>query len=392
MDTRILLINTRELCYFSASFFLAKIGEALEHAGASVYELDLTDGNDFSVLEHLKVEEFTAILDINSKLPRLIADDGARWLESQQALFFNYILDHPLYHHPGLNVPLRRYHAIGLDAHHCRYMKKQYPHLAGVHELSLAGTKALHPIPYSQREMEMLFAGTYLSPSQLEQECRIILQNQGADFARLLGDVCDAWQPYEQPLEDAVWQILVEKGERANHYGVDSFAKLMNLLYPVDRMRRNQIRLRVLEKIAISGAPFSVMGEGWEQSSLTKYKNVTLYKPVPMTQTIEVFGNTKILLDIEPLFLSGIHDRAASALANGCLCVSNMSRDWHEGVLADAAIFFHGEDVETALQEIANKSVINKEQMANKGYQVYEQMCTWDLHAKKLLEMIDGAH
>lgn len=48
---KILLITTRSICYYSASFFLERIKDALERHGFSVTYLDLSGyANDFSRL------------------------------------------------------------------------------------------------------------------------------------------------------------------------------------------------------------------------------------------------------------------------------------------------------------------------------------------------------
>ena len=114
------MAGTRELCYFSGSFFLNRIQEEAEKNGIETVRLDFPgEEADFSALSEQIGKPFDAILDINSRLPYLVDEKGERILNLMDAPFFNYIVDHPLYHHPGLVFPIRRYHAIGIDRQHC---------------------------------------------------------------------------------------------------------------------------------------------------------------------------------------------------------------------------------------------------------------------------------
>ena len=78
----VLIPHTRELCYFSGSFFLDRIGEVLETKGYRTEHLylsggtsaGLSDGADFAALEDCIGKEYAFVLDINSKLPYLELD------------------------------------------------------------------------------------------------------------------------------------------------------------------------------------------------------------------------------------------------------------------------------------------------------------------------------
>lgn len=96
-----------------------------------------------AVLERYIGKEYAAVIDFNSKLPRLMCDDATYYLDTIQAPFFNYILDNPLYHHATLQCPLQRYHVLLVDEEHAAYVRKHYPHIQGTHMLSLGAMKRL---------------------------------------------------------------------------------------------------------------------------------------------------------------------------------------------------------------------------------------------------------
>ena len=159
MTNKILLFTTRQLCYHSAGFFAAQLADALENAG---YQCELCEipedgiaGEMYeqavpakdtageispqaaAVLERYIGKEYAAVIDFNSKLPRLMCDEDTYYLDTIQAPFFNYILDNPLYHHATLQCPLQRYHVLLVDEEHAAYVRQHYPHIQGTHILSL---------------------------------------------------------------------------------------------------------------------------------------------------------------------------------------------------------------------------------------------------------------
>ena len=70
---KILLISSRELCYFSGSFFLDCIQKELEKL-CDVERVEFSETNLDALQACLDSDDYDAILDINSKLPYLILD------------------------------------------------------------------------------------------------------------------------------------------------------------------------------------------------------------------------------------------------------------------------------------------------------------------------------
>ena len=58
--------------------------------------------------------------------------------------FFDYILDHPLFHYQGLSSGVKNLHAIVLDEAQQKYVEKYYEKVASVHMLPLGATRAVY--------------------------------------------------------------------------------------------------------------------------------------------------------------------------------------------------------------------------------------------------------
>ena len=141
------------IAYDSTRFFSSCLGKALENAGIEVSWFDF-QRQTMKDLEALCGQSFDAVIDYNSKLPGAVLDDGTPFLNHIQAPFYNYILDHPVYHHANLSVLLENYHVICIDDDHNKYISKWYPHIKSVHTLSVGAAKAENAV---KSELQTLY-------------------------------------------------------------------------------------------------------------------------------------------------------------------------------------------------------------------------------------------
>lgn len=387
---KVLLISSRELCYFSGSFFLDRIQEELEKI-CDVERVEFSETN-LDALQACLEKRYDAVLDINSKLPYLVMDDGSRFLNQLQAPFYNYILDHPLYHHPGLVFPLKDYHAIAIDKRHQAYMKQYYPHLKTVEYLPLGGTADLHPVDYKDRRIDLLFAGTYLDRKMVERE----LQGRGQvntpwqggvgrfgeqDIYEISMELISKWNPDEETMEEALSSLISTEGD-------SEFRELMNRLYAVDRYMRNEIRTDILVTIAEAGLPLTVLGEGWENTKLALFDNVKLLPGCPMEESFRYMADSKMVLDINPLFHDGLHDRVSSAWANGAVCVTNMNPDAVPEELRDCTLFYKRCCMDELLQSLGSLSEERLLEMSRKSKIYASTYGSWSHIARRLYEIM----
>ena len=398
---KILIASTKELCYFSGSFFLDRIQETLERKNVEIVRLDFDENEaDYSLLEGEIGKTYDAVLDINSRLPYLIDETGSRILNQIDAPFINYILDHPLYHHPGLCFPIHRQFCLGIDKYHAAYMKRFYPHVVSVGYLPMAGTKALEELPFDKRKNEILFTGTYLPDEELDEKI-LALRNQINDATyQLAMDLWDAWQDTTRPIEDCLMELLqgycgsrklsdVEKYIQ-DHYKISGFAELLNHMFLVDQKKRNQKRERVLSAVSKGSIPLTVVGEGWEHSSISENANIRFLPARPMASTLLLMGRYRFVLDSNPLFACGLHDRVTSAMINGAVCLTDMSPKFDEELRDGERLMFYDERyVDALLFRLENLPEEAAEQIAKEGRKLAERKYSWDAHGDALIRFIE---
>lgn len=385
---KILIIHTRSLCYFSAGFFLDRMEEALENLGNEVIRLDMNDEDEtFETMDSLNVSNIDAVFDINSKLPYIVNENGDFWLDTLKAPFFNYILDHPLYHHRGLIIPIKNYHAICIDRYHCSYIDRFYKHIKTITYLPVAGSESVTDIPFEKRSDEVLFCGTHFMKKQLEGELSYLFDAYGNTYKHMIYDLMDCHKPYEEPLEECLSDYLRYNKKSIEDFPfVSSFAELMNLIFPVDRLIRNDIRERILFEFA-NAAPLVIMGDGWEETNPAK-AGAIIKESQFYGIGIEQNSRYKYVLDINPAFLSGFHDRSANGLANGACVISNLSPDEKESPKDGRdIIFYKGDRVDIAIEKL-EKYKDKAEEIGRNGKSWLNKNLSWQTNAMRLQKLI----
>lgn len=176
---KILIFCTRSLCYFSGEFFARDLAEIFQNKGDHVETVLLPDEpgstassrdlSQFGILETYIGKKYDAVIDFNSFLPYLSDDDGTPILDEIDAPFYNYLLDHPLYHHPGLSYKLKNYNVICIDKRHAEYVRKYYPHIKKILYQPLPGAKYVGNMNPSDR---LFFSGTFMPENELLLELK----------------------------------------------------------------------------------------------------------------------------------------------------------------------------------------------------------------------------
>lgn len=447
MGAKILFVHTRELCYYSGSFFLKRMQEAVSRLGIESEYIALEDQQDLDRFEHRIGEHFDGVVDINSKLPYFVLDDDTRLLDALGAPFYNYIVDHPLYHHPGLVFPLQQYHAIGIDHRHCAYMKKHYPHLQQVaflplgataagevsregaigasalreetlrDAMSLEGTTLGMTLPeYRKRKIPLLVSATYERGDEMISKFRALCDQIPSKAAQvngfhrelfelgmqvgecMLAGKTDAGGKYrgmnlteirEMPMEEALLSVLDPEQLADGRFGTTEFPVLMNYLYLIDKYVRNVRREKVMNYVASLGIPMVVLGEGWEATPLADNPNVHLLGARRIEDTFALMAESRQVLDINPLFSEGVHDRVTSAMRNGCVCLSDMSKQADPRLLDGWQLqYYTNWNLDLLGERLLGTSMAQQEKIAYEAHIFAGTHYTWDAHARQLLELM----
>lgn len=366
---KILIFKIKSVCYDS-TFYLADLyGRTLASMGHEV-EYFCTDEEPVSALERYEGRKFDAMLDFNSLLPNLDTDEGYLFLDKIDAPFYNYLLDHPLYHNKQLKAKLHRYHVICLDYDHADYIRRYYKHIQSVTVLPLCGLpflsvdgeysvsklfqdSHLEPLNTDYRSIEeipktadMIFTGTYAGSNDMYRKM-MSFESPFADEMQRLAELMISCPYLTQ--EEAMLKLSEDEGMDIHMLNIPD---RLYAFFLVDMYVKYYFREKVLEAVLETGRRLSVYGGKWDTWETKRIKQLDIHAMVPFKDSPRVLAGGRVSINIMPWFKAGIHDRVFTAMRSGAVSFTDKSR-----MLED--MFTDGEELLTynleELEEIPEK-------------------------------------
>ena len=385
MGDRILLFESRDLCYESNRYFMECLKEAFENLGHPAKICDLSIRMEEKLERALESrEDYWFAMDFNSLLPRLRLEDGTPYLEALKLPFFNYLVDHPLYHHAGLQYQLSGYFVLCIDERHRDYIRKYYPHIKKAAYLPLGAMRAGMERGFDQKRLELLFLGTYEPEDALYQELAEYEEGQRKEISTLI-----EWMRDDDSLapEDALVRYLDGQSIQLTE---EEFVQRLNRDYLADKYLRNLKRKEAVAAAAKAGIPFTVAGHGWETVKELTGAHVTLKKGVGFAASLQLMANAKMLLNTTPGFHGGFHDRVYSAMINRTLCFtedSPFAREMYRNGW-ETVLYGSGEQLAERLVLLhENRNEI--EEIAGRAYEQVLRFDTWEKRAERILRLLE---
>lgn len=329
---KILIFKLNKIAYDSTEVFADVLGKHLGTLGAKVEFFDASE-HSIDDLEKLSGEKFDAVIDFNSKLPDYVNEDGSCFLNEIDAPFFNYILDHPIYHHAHLRRNVNNYNVICVDEDHCSYIKRYYPDIKKTFMIPL-GAISYKQIDYinginckmgecqedcrgleNDRKYAVVFPASYLNPDDYYE----IINNMPYDYKKDVFEISDILinNPeinYEEAVKCVKGNILPD---------AEDSSVLMQMYFLSDIYARACIRKKVIEAVVSSKVPVLLFGENFENSGMGEFKNVTIGKQLSYGDSIRIMRQSQYILNVMPLFKAGIHDRVVNAMINGAVSITD---------------------------------------------------------------------
>lgn len=379
---KILVFCSREICYLSGNFFANQIGAAFEELGYETEICELGNGDDYD--EKLKPyigKKYKLILDFNSMLPRLVMEDGSPYLDMLEGPFFDYVLDHPLFHYNCLTSEAENLHAIVLDEAQKVYVEEYYPNVKVVRMLPLGATRALYQ-GEKKEACRILFPGTYDRPEQVYEIIEAAPKPLRETMKALAGRRIE--EPL-LPMEDALREYLTEKGRELSR---KEFALSMNAMYAVDAYVRDYFRKAALDELLKHRIPVTVMGSGWEKYQFRDESSLIREKGVPFGLSFERIAKEHILLNVSPIFNRGMHDRIPAGMANRAVVLTDENPYLKSRFTDGEQICFYSLENIGTLSERAGELVedtLLRERIQEAAYLEFERKHTWKCRAKALL-------
>lgn len=379
---KIIVFSSREICYQSSSFFANQMADAFEDLGFDVQVCEFDEHDDLdAVFQPLYGQKYRLLLDFNSTITRMVEEDGTPVLDKLDGPFFDYILDHPLFHYNCLNADLKNLNGIFLDEAQEAYVKRYYPRVKKTLTMPLGATEAVTGGKKTETDT-VLFMGTYDRPDKIYEMVELSPEPLRSYMKELIEMRIE--DPI-LPMEAGFGQLLKAHGEELPD---DKFALFMNAMYSVDAYIRDYFRKAALDELLKKKIPVQLVGEGWEKYQTPYERYRTIEKPVTFDLSFEKIAREQIMLDVSPIFNRGVHDRAIAGMANRTVVLtdSNPYRCAHFKNRKD--MMFYSLAKIDSLSEAAGELMENEKLRSEIRENAYQTFCaghTWRARAKEIL-------
>ncbi len=368
--------------YNLGNLFLHDLGEALERLGKKVewFRLDSGENSSRDFCNLMLEEENEFVLSINGIRPSLNNSDGKHIFDDLKIPFVTYLIDNPIHH--ASNLSLESIFVLCYASEHLSFIQTYFegrkasswlPHGACRSDLCFADI---------ERDIDILFAGTYPDPSDsfrdislLQDEYREIV-DKTVDL--VLSKDCIA-------VDVAVISILKDRGIDISK-DLDLYKKYIGCAYYAESVTRSIKRIEILKEIDRAGIAVDIYGEGWPQGL---FKNHRLNGQVELAEILKLMSRSRIVLN--SIMIPGSHERVVSAMINGAMCLSDYNNYFASEFTDHKNIVFYKWTEKHKLPLIINNLLKQPElilQIARKGTDCAQKFHSWDVRAKKLLEIV----
>lgn len=372
--------------------------KGLSQYGALRYYID--QWNDFCQKKGHKTVLFDALAgDTTEKLkemlqtiqPEVVISCNAMYAEiiekimPEQCLFCTVLYDNPVFHGKRLASLGSRSIVFSCDRFYADFIRDNYPDIQRVGFLPLSGNQAQERRPYREREIDLLFTGSYFDLNksyqtikQLPENIQIIAENIIEIMIQEPSTVL--WQACDQVL--AGYGIQLAPAARL---------EILNLYQCIDQFVRAYVRDQVMLQIVDAEIPVHIFGNGWEQFKCHHPENIIFHKGAG-EDSLRALANAKISLNVMPWFRGGIQERNIAAMLAGAISLTDSSTYIEEH-------FRDGEDIvlyslkQTEQIPAIIRSVLDDdakgEKIAYAGYHKAVLQHTWEHRVTEMLRVIE---
>ena len=379
---KFLVFQSKRLSYGSSWCFMEQMQKCLCRLGhqVTVFELEENLETQEKQLLQLCLAEFDGIFDVNSLLPSVQVDEEY-YLNLFDAPFYHLIVDHPMHVHFSLCRPLRNHIVLCIDRGHQTYIKRYYPHIKAVYFMPFAGISTRQPvIPMQKRPYGILFPGTYTPLDYYRQQ----MDSQGEYYCELADAILEEYRRGSRKTIDELYRDLSDSDG-------SFFALKMYKACFVDRYIREWYRERVLQSLLRQKITVDVVGFRWEMYQSEGKEYLRIHKPCSYIQQLAMLGQSKMVLNVQPLFQDGAHDRVFNAMINHSVAVTDSCTFLQENFTAERDLFVYDKNapekmVDWVQSRLGQNALL--EDMASQGYDKTSQKHTWEQRVQVLLEQI----
>ena len=368
----------RELCYGILWDFSIQLKEALVSAGEEVLFFD--PKND-DIREYFG-KRFKAVIGFMelffyNKIP----GTDTYVFDQIEGPKFNYWPDHPAFYYKYIDSFPKDYHILTLDRNYVSYINKYYRG-ATAYFLPPGGKVNTSDIPFSERKYEVSFLGSYvdyrnaLNSFNATDEVTRIITNAYLDYM-ISHPLETTEQAFEHTLSNLGANVTTEQflGELCKIHRIATMGAA------------RYYKEKVVQTIIDNEISIDVFGESWKEAPFAENRFLNIHPEVSAEKAYEIYGNSKISLNIMTWHKDSITERVLDAMLSGSIMLTDDTPALRESFEDGRDIlYFSLDDLQKIPDMIRNN--INNETLADFGRQKVLMDHLWRNRARSLLKII----
>lgn len=379
----ILLIKTVSR-YGSSERYIEEWASAIRKMGCNTCIIDGWSLAQPKLYAHvISKYKFDAVLDLNG----VCCSWGITKNLPLQTIYGIYLCDPPFGIRDSLNQADDRTVVFTCDKNFCDYIERFFPLVKHTEFIPLSGSFYSEQIPYEERELDIIFTGTYQNPEAIKEELVSRFEPGGA-LAKFLEDMLeDIIANPQYTLWECLDRILKKYGQEISDA---DFEELTYEFGKVDFYARFYYRDKVIRTLIDSGLKIHIFGQGWENFHAEHKENLIIHEGGAYAAE-KALANAKISLNIMPWFKDAFQERIAAAMLSKAVAVTDESKFIVENFENDKELLIFSLKEIDALPERIKYLLSHPEEameMVENGYRKV-QGHTWYARTRGILQKME---
>ncbi|MCM1256279.1 MAG: FkbM family methyltransferase [Roseburia sp.] len=367
--------------YHVLEVFQQEIIEGFEAEGYLVETFEKKDDFTGNELISFPFSQYEFIFCINL----ILLDRVAPYLPAS-TIAVSLVVDHPIYH----DFRFKRNKCLNLisfhvDTYRADFASQHYPYVRKHSFLPHGGSIGRREKPFTEREYGIVHMGSYESPDKIMKEL-VQQRREVKDFSL---KVIETYLQQETiSVNEAVCQVCeifqleLTKEEISNY---------LSEFYLEDKFIRAYVRDLVVRVLLQSGLELHVFGNGWEDFKEENSYKLYIHDAVSYEESLEIMGNTRIILNVTPTLNNGSHERIFSAMLNGAICFTTRSLYLENVGLDQEVVEFSFNEIRELPQmvQLILASPQKAEVLAQQAQDAAQEKHLWMHRAKDIIDVVE---
>ena len=354
--------------------FSDAIAEGLRKIDQTTFVTDLTLQSGFDELNALlQREEVEGIVSFNAILGETLPDHF-------KIPFICWLVDAPHYHFKRLNHTGGNRHYIFPSKHHANYLVQGKIKASSSTQLAGARHWPAEVKPHSQRNHTLLLAASWMGEPQP------FWANYTQDIAKQVAQKIVALLDAD-PRVDALKACMTAARALGIEFKLnDSWAELAS---QAQSYIRQKDRLRVVETLAQTGVPMTLIGKGWE-SNMRLGSHVNVIDDLDHKNILAYYADAKVVINLNAA--NGASERLFDAMSMGACVISDHS-DTLLSLFKDRKDFcVFDRRRENSLSEALHYALRHDraESMSRRATQMVSQQHLWEHRAAMVVNLLQA--